>query len=341
VGVLPRNTIPQLTTAIQNGEHITKTRDQVSAIQLAAAIQQISGVKFEARDLDPPPQSVRIEPTDSEALQEKDYANRQIELEQQAIKAIAECEGWKDYSLWLCPLDTEQSYAVLHDGAILRVIAYIPDRHYSSREEAKLMLRLHRYHLFNCDPMRERTGSGGSRTYCITTRNEGNFIYRIHVGKQHKRYNDQPLKLCKVCRALLQSRLGTFVEVPKSSTFATQGWLKRYFSGDLLPKLDPASINPEDYDYDIDTIPNQYVADWPKISLHLKERHHWTCEKCGWRPIKPQHRKYLHGHHVNSKRHDNAPHNLKVLCIRCHANEPYHEHIRKTSSYTDFSKIRL
>ena len=87
-------------------------------------------------------------------------------------------------------------------------------------------------------------------------------------------------------------------------------------------------------EYDCDQIPQLYARDWDKIARRFKEKRHWRCEQCYLNLADD--RRYLHAHHVDGDRANNAIANLKALCIRCHAAQPLHEHIKRQDEYRAF-----
>ena len=64
----------------------------------------------------------------------------------------------------------------------------------------------------------------------------------------------------------------------------------------------------------------------------------FKCDNCQIK-LDGAHRKYLHVHHKNGLKNDNSKSNLEVLCIRCHANQPYHAHLKGGHDYKDFADI--
>ena len=84
-----------------------------------------------------------------------------------------------------------------------------------------------------------------------------------------------------------------------------------------------------------------YGPDWKKKSRRTRRRDQWTCAQCGWRATK-RNRHFLHAHHIvpRSQGGDNALHNLTSLCVRCHAEQPGHGHLRTQSAYRRFKDVR-
>jgi hypothetical protein len=58
---------------------------------------------------------------------------------------------------------------------------------------------------------------------------------------------------------------------------------------------------------------------------------------CGPRVVRrASHRKFLHAHHIDADKSDNHSSNIKLLCIRCHALEFQHAHVKENPDYSRF-----
>ena len=69
-----------------------------------------------------------------------------------------------------------------------------------------------------------------------------------------------------------------------------------------------------------------YTKDWQEISSAFREKHNYTCEKCGVQ-VSPFESEFMHVHHVNKNKTDNRESNLQCLCIKCHSEvDPTHIH---------------
>ena len=76
---------------------------------------------------------------------------------------------------------------------------------------------------------------------------------------------------------------------------------------------------------------------WRDLSRWMRIEREWTCEKCGINLAERQ--ADLHVHHIFG-RGFNSPQHLKVLCIACHAEEPYHEFMKAFPEYEAFLEWR-
>ena len=90
--------------------------------------------------------------------------------------------------------------------------------------------------------------------------------------------------------------------------------------------------------YTSDTAPiNDYSHNWPEISEKVREERNYICDNPSCRIQLVNDKKSLHVHHINGLKNDNTKSNLRVICIRCHANEPGHAHM-KGKDYYEFTE---
>lgn len=68
-----------------------------------------------------------------------------------------------------------------------------------------------------------------------------------------------------------------------------------------------------------------YTRDWDEISRNYREKHEYTCEKCGLKIDDLFDRQYIHCHHKDANKLNNNVSNLQCLCLRCHSQvDEYH-----------------
>ena len=74
----------------------------------------------------------------------------------------------------------------------------------------------------------------------------------------------------------------------------------------------------------------QYPSNWAEVSVRIRNSANWTCEECGVNCS--ENRGLLHAHHIDGNRGNNSRRNIKVLCIVCHQQEPFHQRMRVTNA---------
>lgn len=197
-----------------------------------------------------------------------------------------------------------------------RVLVYIRDvHHYQDRTE----LNLSKFHVSFCPKLDEMTKNGRWARYVVANRDDGYFSIRINNGKSEY----VKLNVCKFCLETLRwngySRSNlTHAEKDKHVThFSISDFFKK-FQKTLL------SVIPT---YTSDTAPiNDYSSNFQDIAKKMKESSNYICSDCGKQYLHDK--KNLHVHHKNGLKNDNSSLNLEVVCRECHANKPYHGHMK-------------
>lgn len=181
----------------------------------------------------------------------------------------------------------------------------------------------YKFHVANCNKLMEMRAEKRYDRYVVATRTDGKFTVntryednRIEKGAEHS------LDVCMYCLEKLNYKDYNEFRYAERREIRDSFELHEFFF-EYNSQIAP---NPT---YDDTTAPlNDYTRDWPQISLHLRERNNWTCERCGSDYSTPDRQQLLHVHHVNGILYDNTDANLRVLCNTCHAREPQHEHMR-------------
>lgn len=174
---------------------------------------------------------------------------------------------------------------------------------------------------------------GRFERYVISTRSDGKFKMNFIDG-----FGTQSsvceLKICKLCLRDLRYK-GYGEETRRRDKDIYKAFsLVDYFAA--YPKNQITSL-PQHTD---DTAPlNAYASGFREASHWYRSENGWRCENCQIDLSHPTHRKYLHTHHVNAQKYDDRRENHKALCIRCHADEPIHEHLRNSPDYKEFIRI--
>lgn len=64
---------------------------------------------------------------------------------------------------------------------------------------------------------------------------------------------------------------------------------------------------------------NGYTDDWPGISFAYRQKHDFTCERCGVKMKSMLDYRFMQTHHRNGVKTNNNENNLECLCIDCHS----------------------
>jgi hypothetical protein len=226
---------------------------------------------------------------------------------------------------------------VLPDGTLAyknqRVVLYIRDiRHYRNRSIGDDGLS--RFHVSNCEKLKEMRAHKRYDRYVVATRDTG--IFQINLMSEAGKFEkaDRQLNVCQFCLGTINWQ--DFVEHRKYkerraeivSSFKLQMFFTRY--GKTFISESPK--------YTEETGPlNDYDKNFQMIAQKIKEKRGYRCAKCG--SDLSNYKKYLHAHHVNGLKYDNSESNIELLCIGEHARQPYHIHVKWMSEYKEFFQI--
>lgn len=222
---------------------------------------------------------------------------------------------------------------VLNDGTHVykgrRVIVYIRDiAEYGGRTS------MPKYHLAMCSTLSKMMEAGRFKTrYVVATRDDGRFsIQRIRGDTSIK--GEEQLNVCQQCLDELNYKSFSIRMPPHQRRDAVSNFSVKLFFDEFgkscvwaIPKYDA-----------INAPTNVYSPLFYRISKALKEKRGYRCEEadCGIDLSSTLNRRFLHAHHLNADKSDNHPTNIKLLCIRCHANEFQHAHVRENPDYDRF-----
>lgn len=166
---------------------------------------------------------------------------------------------------------------------------------------------MYKYHLCECEKIREMKSINRGKRYVATSRSDGLFPV-IREGKEKKETLEE-LGLCGYCRNELMSH-GMY-----SPDFTLDGFFAKY-----QPEI-KAEYRSEHLVQDWE----QYTPDWPEISAYYKKQQHYRCQLCGLDCNANRH--LLHTHHKDRNKENNLGANLVVLCAYCHSRQPGHGHM--------------
>ena len=188
-------------------------------------------------------------------------------------------------------------------------------------ENLDFIQKLHKYHFTNCNTLAHMFAAGRRKRYYKAQRMDGTFCYSLlNSNVIVHNFDQQTLNVCQWCLDVLS-------DITQQQHTINNFTPEKIFHADLIE-------NQSDFLLECDAVPNIYSRDWNKISKKAKEQANWECETCGGNLTND--RQYLHCHHVDGRRSNNLKTNLKVLCIKCHADEPHHAHMRSSQGYQEF-----
>jgi len=208
-----------------------------------------------------------------------------------------------------------------------RVLIYIRDV-----SQYRGNFNLPRFHISYCNTLEEMRKGGRWGRYVVANRTDGDFQVRVNNGE----YQSKKLDVCQCCLETLSwSDFSRHTMKSKRRNIVMEFSIAEFFN--KYPKS-LFSVTPT---YTSDTAPvNEYTSDWHTVSANLKKMRGYQCEANGCHiKLSGTNQKYLHVHHLNGLKNDNSKSNLEVLCIRCHAEEPYHSNVKTDMNYKEFMRI--
>ncbi|MFT4503171.1 HNH endonuclease [Caballeronia sp. 15711] len=217
---------------------------------------------------------------------------------------------------------------ILDDGTLaykgFRVLVYIRDvPNLGHREE------MPRYHLAYCHTLEMMYRNKRSERYVVANSDSGLFNVNVIDGAVKSKL--VALNVCQNCLASI-SWMGFDMQLPRPQRL---GIVSKFALPEYFTKY-PRDLFGSKPKHTSDTAPiNDYTRDWSEVSDRTRKKRGYCCGKC--RTILNQgDAKFLHVHHRNGQKNDNSDENLEVLCIGCHAEEPFHAHIKRLPNYRVF-----
>ena len=177
-----------------------------------------------------------------------------------------------------------------------------------------------RFHICKCKVIDEFISIGRFKQHYVRANSEPVPVIDLDNGRRLVEINALPL--CGYCREIIRGykaiNTTEFVELLRSA------------NGDQQEEHEGVELDLFGY-----------TKDWDAISKKYREKHQYTCEKCGLRIDDVYDRQYMHVHHMNGDKLNNRESNLQCLCLYCHAHVDAHHKERLTSGankyiYEDF-----
>ncbi|MDI9313847.1 MAG: HNH endonuclease [Hydrotalea sp.] len=222
--------------------------------------------------------------------------------------------------------DLLQEIEINDDGTLswqgARIVIYIRD--WSAYHESEETYP--RFHIAGCSTYQKMKENGRKNRYVMATKKEGNYSHQFRVRKRQKE-KDENLDICKNCLDMLQwngyssGKLNRLKNESIFQDFALSKFFEKY-PVDIHADADKPT-------YYADNAPvNEYTDDFKKgkVQANLYKKRGKKCEECGATGI-------THIHHKNGLKYDNSDNNLIILCPPCHANQPYHGHMKANPKF--------
>lgn len=193
---------------------------------------------------------------------------------------------------------------------------------------------LPKYHVANCRTLDDMRAQNRFGRYVVAANVTGEFSINQIRGKDRVTSTTERLNVCQNCLTHLRFdgfEQGLAISVKRQ--IRDQFTLTRFF--DRYPH---DVVSADDAENELTAPLNDYPGEFGRYATAAKQRAGYRCEDCGILLADRHLRRYLHAHHINAIKYDNAPENLRALCIRCHACQPGHGHMRSLKEYKEFQQ---
>jgi len=209
-----------------------------------------------------------------------------------------------------------------------KVIIYIRDQYKKYYDKG------YKFHLSNCSTISKAIQSKRNSRYVISQRIDGQFkINLIEDDKVVKADLLEKLTVCRNCLTNLNYKGYTKMTYSEKTNVFQYFNLENYFQEFQKEDLKLFGFREES------SAPvNVYNEDFSQRSLEYRRSKNFICSECNIN-LK-EYPRFLHVHHSDGDKSNDSSHNLKVLCIECHAKQPEHSRLRFSPDYSNFLKIK-
>src|SRR6516165_1768796 len=216
----------------------------------------------------------------------------------------------------------------------IEIVVYSSTSETSGRLHATILSKFFlKFHVANCSTLDQMRQQGRFARYVISTRIDGKFKMNF-IDRSGTQSSICELKICILCLTHLRYK-GYKQGTRRRDKEIYNGFtLQEYFAPYPKNQITTLPLHTDD------TAPvNEYGHGFRERSHRYRAENGWRCQRCGIDLSHPPHRKYLHTHHLNAQKDDDRRENHRALCIRCHAEEPMHKHLKNSPDHGEFMKI--
>lgn len=223
----------------------------------------------------------------------------------------------------------------LDDGTVAykdsRVLVYSRDVSLGSNGDGNIW-RMPRFHFANCKNLRDARQRDRRAQYVVAIKEDGYFaINRVNIWGRTE-HDVLRLVVCEYCLDEL-SFDGFFHDMLEyerrkiANSFSMARYFKRY----------PKCLVVTDSDREAEAEANNgYVRDFSEFSARMKRERGYKCDRCKIALMVPSLHKFLHVIYNDEARRSPKPKDVRVLCLRCHADQPKHGHLKSLLEYREF-----
>lgn len=199
-----------------------------------------------------------------------------------------------------------------------RVILYIRDQaQYGDRKYE------YKFHIVGCQTLSQMKKINRYDKYVVSTQTDGKFKVN-RIINNHGVGVEEELHVCKHCLQKLNW---------KNYKYADSDTKKYIYENFSIEEFFKVMVGDNSYFYDEVPSDNEFSArlnvypkNWNEIARRMKEKFHYTCQKCHKNFSRyTQKNQLVEVHHKNGLKWDCRDENLEVLCRACHQSKHSHK----------------
>ncbi len=168
--------------------------------------------------------------------------------------------------------------------------------------------------------------------YVVSIKEDGNFsINKISIWGRTK-HDFLRLVVCEYCLDAL-SFDGFSHDMPEYDRrkIASSFSISRYFNN--YPKCLVVTDSVRESEAEAN---NGYVRDFSEFGARMKRERGYRCDRCKIALTVPSLHKFLHVIYNDEARRNPNSKNVRVLCLKCHGEQPKHGHLKSSLEYREF-----
>lgn len=186
----------------------------------------------------------------------------------------------------------------------------------------------YKFHIANCSTLRDAQKNNKYDKYVASVNTSNIFnVNIIHSSYSIEKDKKVTMKVCKNC--LYKLNYNNY----KTDYHHRNKVFENFNLEDFFNQYENQSIIKPKYN-NVTAPLNNYTDDFKQIADKLKSSLNYKCQKCNINLSDDK--KFLHVHHKDGMKNNNRSNNLIALCIKCHANEPNHGHMKSLPDYREF-----